>query len=192
VTAANEVADGRGPDVVPLGPEHCDALLRFFRALPEGDRTFIKEDVTDPDTVRGWTSGEARGRRWIVLDGDDVTGYVAVLPLAGWSDHVGEVRLVVAPGRRGGGLGRELARHALVAAVEDGLRKVVVEVVADQGAALALFTGLGFGGEALLRDHIRGRDGELHDLMVLAHHVGETWSGMATVGVAEELGEPEG
>jgi ribosomal protein S18 acetylase RimI-like enzyme len=178
-----------GAEVVPLAPEHCDALLRFFQALPEGDRTFIKEDVTDPDTVRAWTSGEARGRRWVVLDGDDVAGYVAVIPLAGWSDHVGEVRLVVAPGRRGSGLGRTLARHALVAAVDAGLSKVVVEVVADQAAAAGLFTALGFTGEAVLVDHIRGRDGGLHDLLVLAHHVGATWSGMATVGVADELGD---
>jgi ribosomal protein S18 acetylase RimI-like enzyme len=178
--------------VVPLSPDHCDALLRFFQALPEGDRTFIKEDVTDAATVRAWTSGEARGRRWIVLDGDEVAGYLAVIPLAGWSDHVGEVRLVVAPGRRGTGLGRELARHALVAAVEAGLTKLVVEVVADQAAAAGLFTALGFTGEAVLVDHIRGRDGGLHDLLVLAHHVGATWSGMATVGVADDLGEPAG
>ena len=63
-------------------------------------------------------------------------------------------------------------------------------VVAEQGAALALFTAIGFSGEALLRDHIRDREGRLRDLMVLAHHVGETWSGMDTVGVADELGEP--
>ena len=37
--------------VVALGPERCDALVRFFAALPEGDLTFIKEDVTDSDTV---------------------------------------------------------------------------------------------------------------------------------------------
>jgi ribosomal protein S18 acetylase RimI-like enzyme len=102
---------------------------------------------------------------------------------------VGEIRLVVAPGKRGGGLGRELARHAVVQGLDAGLAKLVVEVVAEQGAALALFTGLGFSGEALLRDHIRDRSGQLRDLMVLAHHVGETWSGMATVGVAEELGD---
>jgi L-amino acid N-acyltransferase YncA len=172
--------------VVPLAPEHCDALLRFFRDLPEGDRTFIKEDVTDPETVRAWTSG---GNRWVAVDGDEIRGYVAVLPLSGWSDHVGEVRLVVAPGARGSGLGRDLARHALVAGVEAGLSKLVVEIVAEQGAALALFSALGFSGEALLRDHIRDRDGRLRDLMVLAHHVGETWSGMDTVGVADELGE---
>jgi ribosomal protein S18 acetylase RimI-like enzyme len=173
--------------VVPLAPEHCDAVLRFFRDLPEGDRTFIKEEVTDPETVREWTTGS---NRWVAVEGDAVRGYVAVLRLPGWSDHVGEVRLVVAPAARGGGLGRELARHALVAGVGAGLTKLVVEVVAEQGAALALFSALGFSGEALLRDHIRDRDGQLRDLMVLAHHVGETWSGMDTVGVADELGEP--
>jgi ribosomal protein S18 acetylase RimI-like enzyme len=116
---------------------------------------------------------------------------VAVIPLAGWSDHVGEIRLVVAPDHRGTGLGRTLARHALLQAVEAGLSKVVVEVVADQASVAALFTGLGFSGEALLVDQIRDREGRLRDLMVLAHHVGGTWSAMDTIGVADELGASE-
>jgi ribosomal protein S18 acetylase RimI-like enzyme len=93
----------------------------------------------------------------------------------------------VSPARRGSGLGRELARRALVEAVGAGLSKLVVEIVAEQGAALALFTDLGFTGEALLTDHIRDRSGQLRDLMVLAHHVETTWSGMDTVGVVDEL-----
>jgi ribosomal protein S18 acetylase RimI-like enzyme len=181
-----------------LGPQRCDALLRFFDGLPEGDLTFIREEVHDPETVRSWSSGAGAGGRWVAVDtgGEgggstaEVTGYVAVRPLPGWSDHVGEVRLVVAPDRRGSGLGRELARHALVQAVGSGLTKLVVEVVAEQGAALALFTDLGFTGEAMLVDHIRDRTGELRDLMVLAHHVRETWAGMDTVGVADELSAP--
>jgi len=180
--------------IVPLEASHGDALLRFFRSLSEADRTFIKEEVTDEDTVRAWTTGrttgtgrDARAHRWVTLHGDEVTGFVAVLPLSGWSDHVGEIRLVVAPDRRGSGLGRELARHALVQGVEAGLTKLIVEVVADQGPALALFTGLGFSGEALLQDQIRDRDGQLRDLMVLAHHVGATWSRMDTVGMADAV-----
>jgi L-amino acid N-acyltransferase YncA len=174
--------------VVDLGPERCDALLAFFGALQEGDLTFIKEEVTDPETVRSWATDTAPGGRWVVVGDDgEVTGYVAVRPLPGWSDHVGEVRLVVAAAHRGTGLGRELARRALVEAVGAGLTKLVVEIVAEQGAALALFTELGFTGEALLTDHIRDRNGELRDLMVLAHHVQGTWSGMDTVGVADEL-----
>jgi ribosomal protein S18 acetylase RimI-like enzyme len=178
--------------VVELGPERCDALLRFFAALPEGDLTFIREEVTDPDTVRSWASGPGSGGRWVSVDdgSDEVTGYIAVRPLPGWSDHVGEVRLVVAPSSRGTGLGRQLARHALVQAVGSGLSKLVVEIVAEQGAALALFTELGFTGEALLTDQIRDRNGELRDLMVLAHHVQSTWAGMDAVGVAEELSSP--
>jgi ribosomal protein S18 acetylase RimI-like enzyme len=178
-------------DVVPLTDAHCDALLRFFAELPEGDRTFIREDVTDPDVVRGWAAGSPGVDRWVAVDdGDRVLGYVAVLRLPGWSDHVGELRLVVAPAARGSGLGRELARHAMVQALEAGLTKLVVEVVADQGSALALFTGLGFTGEALLADHIRDRDGQLRDLMVLAHHVGATWAGMSAVGLTEALDAP--
>lgn len=174
-------------DVVELEPAHSDALLHFFGSLPEGDLTFIKEAVTDPDVVRSWTSGTEGGRRFVALDGDEVAGYVAVRPLSGWSAHVGEVRLVISPTRRGEGLGRMLARQALVSAVGDGLAKLVVEVVAEQGSALALFSGLGFSGEALLRDHIRDREGQLRDLMVLAHNVDDNWAGMAAVGLSEAL-----
>src|ERR687889_2478743 len=174
--------------VVGLGPAHCDALLRFFSSLPEGDLTFIEEEVTDPETVRSWTEGDAAGGRWVALDdAGEVIGYVAVRPLPGWSDHVGRVRLVVSPARRGTGLGRELARRALVEAVGAGLTKLVVEVVAEQGAALALFTDLGFTGEALLVDHIRDRSGQLRDLMVLAHHVRATWAEMDTGRVTAEM-----
>ncbi len=173
--------------VEELRAEQCDALLRFFEGLPEGDLTFIKEEVTDPGTVRSWAGGEGAGGRWVAVADGEVTGYVAVRPLPGWSDHVGEIRLVVSPARRGTGLGRELARRALVEAVGSGLTKLVVEIVAEQGAALALFSDLGFTGEALLVDHIRDRSGQLRDLMVLAHHVTRTWEGMDTVGVADEL-----
>jgi ribosomal protein S18 acetylase RimI-like enzyme len=178
-------------DVVELAPAHGEALQRFFAGLPEEDLTFIEEEVTDPAVVRSWADGAGGGRRFVALDGDEVAGYVAVRALPGWSSHVGEVRLVVSPTRRGSGLGRLLARQALVTAVGDGLAKLVVEVVAEQGAALALFTDLGFTGEALLRDHVRDREGNLRDLMVLAHHVGETWSGMATVGLSDALGQDE-
>ncbi|RBY87302.1 GNAT family N-acetyltransferase [Blastococcus sp. TBT05-19] len=172
--------------VEALGPGHSDALLRFFSGLPEGDRTFIKEDVTDPGNVRRWV--EDGTARWVATGPDgEIDGYVAVRRLSGWSDHVAELRLVVGGRRRGAGLGRVLARHAVTEAIASGATKLVVEVVAEQGAALALFTGLGFRGEALLEDHIRDRSGQLRDLLVLAHRVDATWSAMDTLGLPEAL-----
>jgi len=106
-------------------------------------------------------------------------------------NHVGELRLVVDPTRRSGGVGRTLARYALVEALRAGHRKLVVELAADQENALAMFSSLGFVGEALLRDHIRDRDGEFHDLVMLAHFVDGTWAGMDAIGLTDELGLPE-
>ncbi|MGH7819215.1 MAG: hypothetical protein ACREQ9_05535 [Candidatus Binatia bacterium] len=52
---------------------------------------------------------------------------------------------------------------------------------------MAMFQKLGFSAEALLRDHVRDRSGELRDLVLLAHSVDDRWSEMATLGIEDEL-----
>lgn len=162
--------------------DDVEALLTFFAAVPEHERTFFKEDVLDRAAVEGWLADE-RGRRAVACEDGAVVGYAAVVPLGGWSDHVGELRLVVAPDHRRGGVGRALARWAVLEAVDAGLRKLVVEVVAEQEGAVGMFQHLGFQAEGLLRDHVRDRDGALRDLVVLAHPVADQWEAMATAGL---------
>ena len=53
--------------------------------------------------------------------------------------------------------------------------------------AIGMFEALGFEPEALLRDHVRDKTGELRDLVVLAHIVEGTWSGMASAGLEDAL-----
>ena len=161
------------------------AMELFLRRIPEGDRTFFKENVEDPEVVDAWVRpGAARS---IAVDGDAVIGYVAVVPLQGWSSHVGEVRVIVDPEKRGNGIGRALARHAVLQALELGLTKMVVEVVADQEPTIAMFRSHGFDPEALLKDHVRDAGGELRDLMILAYAVEESHAAMAAVGIPESL-----
>ena len=164
-----------------------DGLIAFFQRVPESERTFFKEPVLDRATVEGWLSG-ARGRRGLAVSDDGrVIGYVAVIRLSGWSDHVGEVRLVVDPDERGHGLGRALARWALLQALDCGLGKLTVEVVVEQEGAVAMFGGLGFQAEGLLRDHVRDHDGELRDLILLSHAVEDARSAMETAGIDDAL-----
>ena len=165
-----------------ITPTDIDSVAEFFGSLSERDRTFIREDVTDRAAIEALTSGQLR---WIDSDGSAITGYVAIERLPGWSSHVGELRLVVDPQRRGSGIGRLLAQHALTEAFKQGIRRVVVELAVDQEGAVAMFSRLGFVGEALLRDHIRDRDGNLRDLLVLAHNVDENWSTIDGVGLAD-------
>lgn len=172
-----------------LQQEHLDGLRRFLAAIPDGDVTFIKEDVRDPDVAEAWATGRGSAQRWVSVTGDGaVSGLVMLEPLVGWSAHVGSLRVVTDPERRHQGLGRGLSMHALRAAVEMGLEKVVVEVVAEQEGAVRMFADLGFRPEAVLADHVRDREGTLRDLLVLAHVVDDEWATMTSVGIADEVG----
>jgi ribosomal protein S18 acetylase RimI-like enzyme len=170
-----------------LEPGDTAAVLAFFDRIPEGDQTFFKEPVDGAATVAAWLADD-RSRRLIGLDDTgEVIGYVAVIPGVGWSGHVAELRLVVDPKRRGQGLGRRLASAGLEAAVEAGLTKVVVEVVAEQVSTIALFQQLGFVAEALLEDHVRDASGRLTDLIVLSNRAADTWATLETVGLDAPL-----
>jgi ribosomal protein S18 acetylase RimI-like enzyme len=172
-------------EIRPIEAGDGPALVRFFERIPESDRTFLKEDVGDAHVLEQWVQPGA-GRR-IAIDDGEVVGSVAVVPLVGWSSHVGEVRLVVDPSHRGHGLGRSLARQAVIESVDMELRKLVVEVIADQASLIAMFRSLGFEPEALLTDHVRDRSGEMRDLIVLANSVDEQFAAMAAAGVSDQL-----
>ena len=174
-------------DVRPMSPELVEEVEAFFQRVPESDYNSFQEDVLAEGAVQRWLT-DTRGRR-VVAVGDEgrVVGYAAVLPQVGWSSHVGSLRVVVDPDCRGKGVGRALARHGLLTSLEMGLTKTVVEVVADAVPAIGMFQAIGFEPEALLRDHVRDRAGGLRDLVVLAHLVEGTWSGMATAGFEDEL-----
>jgi len=172
-----------------LEASDAQRLEAFLREVPEDDRTFFKEDIADPETVRALTT-EQRGVRLVALDDEGrIAGYLRVLPGTGLESHVGEIRLVVSPARRRAGVGRALARQALLAAVRElRLRKLFVEVVAEQEPAIQMFKKLGFTAEAILRDHLCDRAGNLRDLVLLCHFVDDNWAGLAGLGVDREVG----
>lgn len=173
-------------DIRPLEAADEAAIDRFLDRIPEEDRTFFKEDVADAEVRAAWfRPGPAR---LVAVDGGAVLGYVAVVPLASWSRHVGELRVIVDPERRGRGIGQTLTRRAMLEALELGLTKMVIEVRADHEARIEMFRALGFVPEALLTDHVRDHAGHVHDLMVLANSV-EAWNASLEVsGVGDGLG----
>ena len=161
-------------------------LAGLFGRLSDRDITVIRENVHDLERTE--RLADAADLRWVaVADAGRVVGYAAVNRLPGWSDHVGELRLVVEPSLRGSGIGRKLSQQALRGAFSIGIRKVVIELATNEDAVLEMFSRLGFTGEALLRNHIRDRDGGLRDLVILAHHADESWQTLHAIGVTEAL-----
>ncbi len=174
--------------LVPASDVPPGRLSEFFARIPDGEQAFLKENVRDPATVTAWRRPGPARREAALDDTGMIVGVVSVIPELGWSDHVGQVLLVVDPGQRGKGIGRELARAALVQALELGLSKVIVEIVADQQPAISMFSSLGFDAEALLRSHVRDRNGDFHDLIILAHSVDDNWQAFGATGIDDELG----
>jgi len=174
------------PQIGSITAADADALRAFFERVPEGDRTFFRENVLVPGVIDGWLESTTE-HRYLARDGSEVVGYAALIPSVGWSSHVTEVRVIVDPSHRRRGLGRSLARHVLIEAIELGFTKLVVEVVADQEPTLAMFSNLGFQPEALLRDHVRDDRGDHHDLIVMAHFVEDNRSLMEAAGIGDAL-----
>ena len=172
-------------DVRRPGPEDVDALLGFFERIPAAERTFFKESVLDRETVE---SVDRRRRRALACDGGEVAGYVAVVPLR---------RLVGSRRRDPSGRRPEVARAGASGARSRagrcsrpsscGLRKLYVEVVADQQGAVAMFLALGFQRRRAAADHVRDRDGELRDLVLLAHPIADQWAAMASAGIDDAV-----
>jgi ribosomal protein S18 acetylase RimI-like enzyme len=172
-------------DIRPVQPGDQAALIAFFHRMPESDRTFFKEDIDDPHVLESWA--RPGGARVIAVEHGEVFGSVAVVPLHGWSSHVGEVRLVVDPERRGHGIGRALAQRAVREAMDMSLAKLVVDVIAEQDALIGMFCALGFEPEALLVDHVRDRSGQVRDLLVLANSVESQFASMSAAGIVDSL-----
>lgn len=171
-------------EIRPVTVEDGALLEQFVADLPEGDRTFLKEDIS-ADVI---AADPERVGRWVVI-GDDgaVRALLSLVPGTLWSAHVGELRLVVGGSYRRMGFGRQLARFGLAEAVRLGLSKIVVEVAADKEGDISMFTSIGFDPEALLRDHIRDREGNLRDLVVLSHDVGAGASTLDVLGLGAEF-----
>jgi RimJ/RimL family protein N-acetyltransferase len=151
-----------------------DAMLAFAETLPEHDLLFLGRDLKHPRVVEAWIAAIEEG--WIdSLVAEDNGKFVGTAALVrdplGWSAHVGEIRLLVSPGKRGAGLGRDLLEAIYSVAMERGLEKLTAQMTPDQIGSVMLFESLGFRAEALLRDHVRDRTGKPHDLAILSHDI---------------------
>lgn len=159
-----------------MTPADEAAVLGFARSLPVHDLLFLPRNISEPKVLSAWIKEIERGAivSLLALRAGGVVGCgTVVCDPHSWSPHVGEIRNVVSPEMRGLGVGRALTQETFALALEMGLEKLVVQMTVDQVSGIALFEALGFRGEALLREHVRDRDGKKHDIVVLGHNVAQ-------------------
>lgn len=169
-----------------MGAADEAAVLAFGRALPVHDMLFLPRNISEPKVLSAWVKEIERGTITSLLacKGDKVVGVGTVVrDVHSWSPHVGSIRMVISTDVRGLGVGRALTQETFALALSMGLEKLVAQMTVDQTGAIAIFEGLGFKAEALLRDHVRDRDGRYHDIVVLGHNVAQVRAKLEAYGV---------
>ena len=168
-----------------------EKFLQFTQSLPDHDLLFLRIDITDPDVIDVWLDNVDLERIITIVAEREgkILGYGSLhMANARWSEHVGELRVLIDGSLRGKGLGRALTEAIFAQALEHGIEKMVAQMTIDQKGAIATFEELGFKAEALLRDHVKDRNGEKHDLLVYSHDVRAFQSQMDVYGVREAAG----
>lgn len=173
-----------------MGREDAEAVLAFARALPEHDLLFLRRDITEPKVVEAWIGEIEAGGFLSILAwrGERVVGCATVVrDRLSWSKHVAELRIVLSEEIRGIGLGALLTQEAFAHALAAGAEKITAQMTVDQKGAIAIFEGLGFSPEAMLRDHVKDRAGQAYDLLVLSHDVARVQGRHAAYGMDEQF-----
>lgn len=185
---AQALSDGSEITLRALRRVDIEAFLAFTQSLPDHDLLFLRTDITDAGIVVDWLDNIEAGRIVTIVAERDgrIFGYGSLhLSNTPWSQHVGELRVLISSEMRGKGLGRALTDAIFAQALDRGIEKMVAQMTIDQKGAIATFEELGFKAEALLRDHVKDRTGEKHDLLVYAHDVREFQSQLDAYGVSE-------
>jgi RimJ/RimL family protein N-acetyltransferase len=169
-----------------MSPADEAAVLAFAQKLPVHDLLFLPRDISEPKVLTAWIKEIERGAITSVLawKGGTVVGCGTLVrdPLS-WSPHVGEIRSVVSSDVRGQGVGRALSQETFALALGFGLERLVVQMTVDQIGAIAIFEGLGFKAEALLREHVKDKAGRSHDIVVLGHDVAQVRAQLEAYGL---------
>jgi RimJ/RimL family protein N-acetyltransferase len=169
-----------------MGAADEAAVLAFAQKLPTHDLLFLPRNISEPKVMSAWVKEIERGdivSLLAVKNGRVVGCGTLVRDPHSWSTHVGEIRMVVSQEVRGQGVGKALSQETFALALCAGLEKLSVQMTVDQQAAIALFEGLGFKAEALLRDHVRDVGGKKHDIVVLGHNVAQVAAQMEAYGL---------
>ena len=185
--------DAGNIEIRPMTQADETAVLEFSRGLPVHDLLFLPRNISEPKVLSAWIKEIERGAivSLLAVKGGKVVGCGTVVrDQHSWSPHVGEIRNVVSPEVRGLGVGRALSQETFALALGMDLEKLIVQMTVDQVTAIALFEGMGFRGEALLREHVQDRDGNKHDIVVLGHNVAQVRAQLEAYGMPEAVQAP--
>jgi len=162
----------------PITARDSDLLVNFSFGLPEKERIFLRDDITNTQVIHspGWNPAAGDAFSLIAFDGETVAGIARLqrYPFP-WNRHMGNIRVTVSPGFRKMGLARILLGEVFSEALSSGIEKVIAEVVVGQEDAHKALKKLGFEEDTILAGHHIDPSGQKHDVLVMSSDLSQLW-----------------
>lgn len=176
-----ELRDGSVVIIRPLDPSDEEALMQFFKALPESERVWYRDDVTDPAVMHRWTHNINLERvvpLIAVQEGRIIANWTLHVRDHGWTRHHGQLRGTVLPHKRNVGLASIMVHALLGLASNYEVERLVIELVPEQQAVSQVFQSIGFRIDAVLKNWVKDFKGRYNDMYLLSMQLEPAWKKM--------------
>ena len=175
--------DGTECSVRPWEKRDELKLQKFFLAVPEAERLFIKNLVTDRSLLHEWCcrADFEQNLPLLMLHDCKVVGEVTLHQrLGGWKRHIGMVTVLTHPEYRGRDVAKILVKEIVTVAAHLGLKRLEVELNGERQVAIRAMEHLGFHQLFRLPDYVMDMESRAHDYVVMGLnlHVEEEYAGM--------------
>lgn len=139
--------DGFSCVLRPMNKDDEDGLYRFFIALPEKDRRYLRNDTSSRVLIEKWCRELNYDKVLPIVaefEGRIIANATLHREAFGWGRHIGEIRITVAAEAQQRGLGSLLVEELSRLAVKSDLEKLSAKVVTSRDYVIRAFEKNGF------------------------------------------------
>lgn len=162
--------NGITAELRPLASTDEEMIRKFYLNVPEAERAFIKNRMTDGAIFREWCENidYESNLPLLVVSGNRVLAEGTLHQRqGGWKSHIGLVSVLTDPDFRGVGLSRFLIDHLTRIAQHSGLTKLEAEFNGEREIAIAEFAKIGFVELMRQPDYVRDLQRNYHDYVLM-------------------------
>ena len=165
-----KLRDGTECTVRPLVKRDDARLHKFFLAVPEEERLFIKQPIFDRAMFKDWCRNAdfERNLPLLMLHQQKVIGEATLHQrFGGWKRHIGLVTVLTHPEHRGRDVAKILVAEVVEIARILGLRRLEAELNGERKVAIHALEYIGF--QHLLRqeDYVLDMKAVTHDFVLM-------------------------
>jgi len=162
--------DGTRCVIRPLGKRDDAKLQKFFLAVPEVERLFIKQRATDRSLLRGWcrNADYQQNLPLLMLHGPQVIGEATLHQRqGGWRRHIGVVTVLTHPEYHGRDVAKILVEELVQIARHLGLMRLEARLNGERKVAIRALELLGFQELLRLPDYVLDMESKAHDYVLM-------------------------